>query len=322
MKLPTRFSALLGVILATTTILEPCTQAQDLTASAYVVIDHTTGHVLDSFNSKKKLQVASLTKIATATVVLDWSHLSKQSLDQFATVPPSAQNLVSQQGAGLAPGDQVSLRDLLYAALLQSDNVAAETLAFHIGQDLAPKEATAPNIAFIAQMNALARKLGMQNTRFMNPHGLDTLERRLPYSTAEDMAKLTAYSMSNAAFRFIVSQKERRIVIRKADGTTSNYRLQNTNELLGRDSIDGVKTGTTQHAGQCLIVSSARSPEVKKDGETFYITPQRLEVVVLGSENRFPEAATLLNRGWQLFETWVAAGRPQDDKNRNSTAIR
>jgi D-alanyl-D-alanine carboxypeptidase (penicillin-binding protein 5/6) len=310
MKSMPRFIAMLGVCLASALSLESTVTAQELSAAAYVIIDHNSGHVLEGFNAGKKLQVASLTKIATVTVVLDWAHASNQSLDQLITVPVSAQALNSQTGAGLAPGDQATLRDLMYAALLQSDNAAAETLASHVGLALSKDAPQPPNVVFVSQMNALARKLGMTDTRFLNAHGLDTLERKLPYSTANDIAKVTAYAMSNAAFRFLVSQTERRIVIRKADGSTSEYRLKNTNELLGRDAIDGVKTGTTQRAGQCVVISSARSPEVAKNGEEYFVTPRRLEVVVLGSQNRFAEAALLLKRGWAQFDQWVSEGRP------------
>jgi D-alanyl-D-alanine carboxypeptidase (penicillin-binding protein 5/6) len=293
--------------------------AQEVSADAYVIIDHQSGHVLEAHNADHKLQIASLTKIATATVALDWASASGKSLDQPALLPEAIAQLGPSPsgGIGFAPGDRASLRDLLYAALLQSDNAAALAVATHIGHELSP-QANPPEVAFIAQMNALARKLGMERTRFLNPHGLDTLETKLPYSTAADVAKLAAYAMSNSAFRFLVSQKERTIQVRKADGSSSGYRLRNTNELLGHSEIDGVKTGTTQRAGQCLVLSAARSPEVKKNGDTFFITPRRLQVVLLGSENRFAEGETLLRHGWTLFQQWVAAGRPETPRSKFS----
>ncbi|MEY2600011.1 MAG: hypothetical protein RLZZ142_2270 [Verrucomicrobiota bacterium] len=298
-------------------LFSPVAQAEPLTAQAYIVMDHQSGHVLDSLNAGKKLPIASLTKIATATVVLDWAHATQANLDQLAVVPPIPKAITTPQGLNLMPGDQASLRDLLYAALLQSDNVAAETLAAFVGHTVQIEGDHPPQVAFIAQMNALARKLGMTQTRFLNPHGLDTLERKLPYSTAGDLAKLAAYAMGNSAFRFIVSQEQRRITIRRADGSTSDYRLRNTNELLGRDSVDGVKTGTTAKAGQCLVLSAARPPLVSRekapDGGTIWYppTPRRLQIVVLGSSNRFAEASKLLKGGWNLFDQWVAQGRPE-----------
>lgn len=298
-------------------------EAQELianvSATAYAVIDHQSGHILGSFNGKKKLPVASLTKIATACVALDWAHAAKRDLDQFVSVPPSAVPLASAgQGIPWAPGDSASLRDFLYAALLQSDNVAAQTIAEYVGRLVEQSSGSEDSaIPFIAQMNALARKLDMNDTRFLNPHGLEGFERRLPYSTAEDMARLTSYAMSNSGFRFIVSQKERRVAVRRQDGSNFGYMLRNTNDALGEASIDGVKTGTTKQAGQCLAISAARPPEVRQEGETFYPIPRRLEVVVLGSQNRFEEAKQLLQAGWGQHQRWVAAGRPLDPKEKN-----
>ncbi|MDB6171494.1 MAG: peptidase D-alanyl-D-alanine carboxypeptidase 1 [Chthoniobacteraceae bacterium] len=279
-------------------------------AAAYVISDNTTGYVLESSNPEKKLQIGSLTKIATAMVVLDWAAAKESDLAQMATVPDSAQALSAESGIGLHPGDQVSLRDLLYAAMMQSDNQAAETLASHVGRTLITSgvEITSVN-AFVAQMNALARRLGMNRTRFLNPHGLDSIERTLPYSTAEDLAKLTRYAMSNSAFLFYVSQKERKITI-QTSAAPSQYLLRNTNELLGTQSIDGVKTGTTRKAGPCVIISAGRPPESRQEGESHIITPRRLNIIVLNARDRFPFAAQQLARGWKLYDAWAAAGRP------------
>ena len=155
--------------------------ARAVDATAYMVIDSTTGHVLDTKSPNKKVQIGSLTKIATAMVVLDWAGLNKIDLNEMATIPTTASAIAGMNPTGLTPGDQVSLRDLLYAALLQSDNVAAYTLAYHVGEHLQTNPPI-PNPAdrFVANMNALARKLDMKNTLFLNPHGLEHLEIKLP----------------------------------------------------------------------------------------------------------------------------------------------
>ena len=281
-------------------------------SAAYVVIDHASGHVLEEFNANKKLQVASLTKIVTAAVVLDWAHAANQSIDQLATIQPFRPELANSQGVQWAPGDRATLKDLLYAALLQSDNIAAEALADFVGAALSGgQDKELHQVSFVSQMNALARKLGAVNSRFLNAHGLDSLESKRPYSTAEDMAKVSAYAMANPAFVFYVTQKERRISILRADGSKQGFQLVNTNRLLGRNGIDGLKTGTTKRSGECLIISAAKPPEVRKEGDTFFTTPRRLELVVLGSEDRFTEAEALLQRGWAAHEAWVAAGRPE-----------
>lgn len=277
-------------------------------AAAFVITDSTTGFILDQYKGDKKLPIASLTKIATAMVVLDWSEASNSDLSQIATVPDSAGQIAAAQGgAGLQPGDRCSLRDLLYAALMQSDNVAALTLAEHVGRAIGG--GSSPVDSFVIQMNALARTKGMKNTKFLNPHGLDNLDRSVPYSTASDLARLTSYAMANSAFRFYVSQRERKITLFTATGQSA-YLLRNTNELLGINSIDGVKTGTTARAGQCLIISAAKPPDSRQEGDKHIITPRRLNVVVLGATNRFPLAQSLMARGWQLYDAWAAAGRP------------
>ena len=297
-------------ILAVFTALAFAAAAHAQTA-AYVITDSTTGFILEQSAAAKKLQVGSLTKIATAMVVLDWAAQSKADLGQLATIPDRIAQLGSTQGVGFQPGDQCSLRDLLYAALMQSDNVAAAALAEHVGHELGRNGEMSPADTFVAQMNALARHLGMLRTRFVNPHGLDNLERTVPYSTAQDLALLTSYAMANSAFRFYVSQKERKIAITTATGESSAYLLRNTNELLGANGIDGVKTGTTARAGQCVIISSGKAPESRAEGGQQIITPRRLNVVVLGSTARFDTAAALLQRGWQLYDSWAAAGRPR-----------
>ena len=300
---------LLPLLLVLSLAIAP-SRAETQGVVAYITIDNDSGHVLAASNPDKKLQIGSLTKIATAMVVLDWSEAKGENLGQMATVSPAAAAIpVLGNAINFQAGDQWSLRDLLYAALLQSDNRAAYTLAEHVGRSLGEPEP--PVTAFVKQMNALGRKVGMKNTRFLNPHGLDDTERSAPYSTAADLAELTRYAMERPAFRFYVSQRERKIT---AGG--QSYLLRNTNELLGVDKIDGVKTGTTRKAGQCIIVSAARPPESHQEGEKYMIIPRRLTVVALGAADRFGSARALLASGWQRYDEWVAAGRPATPKKK------
>ena len=278
--------------------------------AAYAVADAVTGHLLGAAHETKKLQIGSIAKIATAMVVLDWAEVGKQDLGAIATVPRGASAIGGTNHVGFEPGDRVSLRDLLYAALLQSDNVAAYTLAVHVGHKLphGAGDATAEEL-FVAQMNALARKLGMSRTTFLNPHGLDNRER--PYSTAYDLVLLTKYAMNHPSFRFYVSQRERVIARVPSDGRMVSYKLVNTNDLLGDNAVDGVKTGRTARAGECVVISAARAPESHKNADgSVSVTPQRLIVVVLGATDRFGTASALLKRGWNLFDAWAATGRP------------
>ena len=248
-------------------------------------------------------------------VVLDWAEKRAGDLNQIATIPPEAFAGTGENLIGFQPGDRITLRDLLYAALVQSDNVAAYTLANQVGIALQPVVPTAGNgtpvAVFVGQMNVLAKSLRMDRTRFVNPHGIDTGERSMPYSTASDLARLTRYAMNKAAFRFYVSQKERQISFSRGNQKKS-YLLRNTNELLGTNGVDGVKTGKTARAGDCLILSAHREAEVRKNGEHTSVTPRNLIIVMLGSANRFAEGGQLLARGWQLYDQWAAGGRMAD----------
>ncbi len=292
------------------------TVAPSRAAESSITVDATTGHILAQQDALKKRQVGSLTKIATAMVVLDWASKEGGDLAQVATVPAAAFAGSSVNNLGLQPEDTLTLRDLLYAALVQSDNIAANTLADYVGGRLeggagrAAEGARATSVdLFVQQMNALAQHLGMVRTRFLNPSGLDAQEK--PYSTAADIARLTRYAMNNAGFRFYVSQKEREIAIGRG-AQRLRYLLRNTNQLLGTDAIDGVKTGSTARAGECLVLSAARVSEVAQQGTTTLVTPRRLIVVELGSADRFAGGAALLARGWQLYDQWAATGRPND----------
>lgn len=285
-------------------------------ARAFAIIDSQTGFVLDQQESKQKRQVGSLTKAATAMVVLDWAEKRSGDLNQLATIPPEAFVGTGENLIGFQPGDTITLRDLLYAALVQSDNVAAYALANHVGAALqsivpTPSGNATPVAVFVSQMNALAKTLRMDRTRFLNPHGIDDNERSLPYSTASDLARLTRYAVNKAGFRFYVSQKERQISFNRG-GKKRGYMLRNTNELLGTNGVDGVKTGRTARAGDCLILSANRESQIIKEGPRTSVIPRHLIIVILGSTNRFNEGAQLLARGWQLYDQWAAGGRMVD----------
>ena len=309
-----RFFIVFFAFLASAAILRSAAAAQ-----AFIIVDAQTGYIFEEQEPRKKLQIGSLTKIATASVVLDWAERKSGDLNQVVTIPQEAFAGSLENNIGFQPGDSITLRDLLYAALVQSDNIAAYTLAHHVGSQLGsllPSDVGSkltPVDAFVAQMNALAKQLKMERTRFVNPHGIDYKVKPLPFSTAEDMARLTRYAMSKASFRFYVSQRQRQISFDRA-GHRFNYALRNTNELLGKDGIDGVKTGRTARAGDCLILTSNREPEVVTQGKAVTVYPRRLIVVLLGSTNRFGEGAGFVQRGWQLYDQWAATGRLADSK--------
>jgi len=296
-------------------VVEVCAQSR---AKAWVVVDPASGQILLRERSNERLPVASLTKVATAMVVLDWAELTGTDLSKRVVLPGTIGAIGGANPVGLQPGDEVSLRDLLYCALMQSDNRAAHALALFVGANLGRTGSAAEaETAFVKQMNALARKLEMKRTGFINAHGLDQGDRS-GLSTAEDMARLARYALGHRGFLFYVSQPRREIEVFRM-GERLGVQLQNTNELLGmRDvggvetKIDGLKTGMTARAGGCLIVSAERPPVTRDLGAgKVEVTPRRLVIVVLGSSDRFGVAGGLLLQGWRAYEEWARAGRPQ-----------
>lgn len=281
---------------------------------SFVIVDNQTGYVLAAKESDQKRQIASLTKIATAIVVLDWAKLTNADLGELVAVPDVAMRAGGINPAGLQSGDLVSLRDLLYCALMASDNIAAHTLAYHIGRRLPNVEGLDPVGNFVAHMNALARTLGMHRTRYLNPSGLDNMEGALPFSTAADQARLVRYAYSKSGFPFYVQQQTREVHIFRS-GQPVDVWLKNMNPLLDQDGIDGVKTGRTAKAGDCIILSADRAPEVQRNGDQVAVTPRRVIVVLLGVQDRAGEGLAAMRRGWQLYDAWAAKGRPLKKKD-------
>ena len=274
----------------------------------YIVVDTNHKKVLLQNEADRKMPVASLTKIATVTVALDWLDSVGGGRDAQMVVPAFAVAMGGVNPLGMQPGDQISIRDALYAAMLASDNVSAATLADYFGLQMARRTGGQnPRQAFVDQMNALALTLGMTRTKFVNPHGLDQAK---PYgvSTARDMAVLTLYALRNPFFNFICSQIHREVSFFRG-GRKMAFDLKNTNELLGRQGVDGVKTGLTNRAGQCLIASSRRPDQFRPlpSGQKQRIG-YRLVTVVLNSPDRYGQSAQLIQSGWREYEAWIAGG--------------
>ena len=275
---------------------------------SYIVVDAYSGHVALAHGANVRRPIASLTKVATAVAVLEYLQQSGTDAGEMMTVPPQVTLLGGPGPAVLQPGDQLSIRDGLYAAMISSDNYAAETLAAHVGGRMTGGMGN-PMSAFLRQMNAAGTRAGLRDTTFANAHGLDLPGQR-GLSTAADMARLTAYALQVPGFTFYSSQPARRIAIRRA-GSMLGVSLRTTNELLFRGGIDGVKTGTTAMAGQCLIISAPRPATVVKnpDGSTA-VTQHRLVVVTLGAADRFTQSWQLFNAGWDAYFRWREAGSP------------
>ena len=261
-------------------------QPPQLTARAALLADARTGLILLEQNAHKRLPPASTTKIMTALIALEQGDLA-----DVVTVPQMAL-ATSQATMGLQPGEEVTLEDLLYGLLLVSANDAALTIAVHIGGSVE---------GFVALMNERAAALGLTDTHFVNPHGLDDPQH---FTSAADLLTLTREALSNPDFARIVATPE---------ATVAGRPLVNTNQLLETyEGADGVKTGTTDAAGECLVASATREA-----GQAI--------VVVLGSNDRYADAEALLDfyfehYGWRpLVMPSNRLSRYEDDEGRRWT---
>jgi D-alanyl-D-alanine carboxypeptidase (penicillin-binding protein 5/6) len=245
-------------------------QLPPLSAPAALLADRDTNQVLATLDPDQPRPMASTTKIMTALLALERANLADP-----VVVSPTA--LVSGSTMGLTAGEVLTVEDLLWGLLLNSGNDAAMALAQHV----AGSEA-----AFVQLMNQRAAELGMANTRFANPHGLDAPDH---YSSAYDLWLATQEALKHPLFRQIVATPAY---------TTAGRQLFNQNELLGSyPGADGVKTGTTLAAGQNLVGS------VTEDGH-------REIAVIMGSQDRYSDAAAVFDH---FFRYWRWAPAPQPD---------
>lgn len=203
----------------------------------YIVYDRISKSMIIGKNEDVKSAMASTTKIMTTIVILE-----KADLNEKVTVSAKAGGTGGSR-LGLKKGDKASVRDLLYGLMLRSGNDAAVALAEHVGGSVK---------GFAELMNEKAIELGLTNTHFVTPHGLDDANH---YTTALELAKLTDYAMDNETFAKIVGTKSTTIYI-----NNQPRQINNTNELLGvLNGVVGVKTGFTNNAGRCLVTETKRN---------------------------------------------------------------
>ena len=233
-------------------------------AKAAVVLDVGTGVVLNQKDAHLALPPASLTKIATAILAIESGNL-----DAWVKNDVDSRQMVGSSLMGLLPGDCFQLRDLLYGLLLPSGNDAALAIARYVaGSDA----------AFVDQMNALLVRLGLTDSHFVNPHGLDAPGH---VASAYDLAMLANYAMTLPFFAQVVGTQQW-----TARGSRE-IALPNVNAFLtSYPGADGVKTGFTDAAGRTLVASATRSG-------------RRVFVVLLNAPNRYEDATKLMDWAFQ-----------------------
>jgi D-alanyl-D-alanine carboxypeptidase len=252
--------ALTPVSVSSAPILTTNVAASEVDSSAAIVIDEASGEILYSQDGREALAPASLTKIATAILAIEGTDL-----EAWVGSDVDGRNMPGSSLMGLRPGDCFQMRDLVRGLMLRSGNDAALAIArYQAGSDS----------AFVHQMNTLLQRLGLTDSNFENPHGLD---RSGHVASAYDLAMLARYGMQLDEFRETVSSS-----VWTANGNRT-LTMYNINGFLNAyDDADGVKTGFTGDAGRTFVGSATR------DGH-------RLYVVLLNSDDRYGQAAELLD---------------------------
>jgi D-alanyl-D-alanine carboxypeptidase len=267
--------ALLSVIGPSQSFAQSSPQAQvepQITALEAIVVQYPSGRILYRKADHDRMPPASLTKILTAILAIEYGKL-----DDVITVAP--EDLAGESTMGLVVGEQQTLHNLLYGMMLPSGNDAAMSIARYLGSHLATSEHPDgdPIVRFADMMNSRISQLGLTDTHFVTPHGLDTPNH---YSTAYDLASLTWYALHLQTFNEIV---------RSVKYDAPGHSLLNTNEMLTRyEGADGVKTGWTDGCGLCLVTTATRGGH-------------RLISIVLNSPKWYSDSTALLDYGFSVL---------------------
>lgn len=239
---------------------EPLVLQSRLSASGVAVFDVQSGQMVYGFGSEVERPMASLTKLMTALIIAE-----NHDMDEWVRIPESAAYTKGNR-AYLPPRNHFTVGDLLSAALIRSANDAAETLAVYHSGSIE---------AFVEEMNARAKSLGLQNTSYVNASGMDVGNQ---YSTPKDIAWLTLFALRNPEIRERMGKTSERIVSREGHVII----LSHTHELLYADNaVIAGKTGTTLDAGECLV-------SLVEEGDREYL------VVLLHSLQRYEDMRSIL----------------------------
>lgn len=251
--------------------------APRVTADAAVLIDVETGQIYFAKNHTRRAAPASLTKIMTAVIAVENS-----SLDDVVTVDSRSASVSMGSIIDLRKGEKITLGELLTAALVASANDSTVAIACHVGGSHA---------RFITMMNAKAAALGLSNTRFANTNGYHDPNH---YTTAYDLARLSRYALGHPKINELVQTRE--ATVHWLEPPDREEKIKNSNRLLFGDyeGIDGVKTGTTPLAGNCLVASATREG-------------RRLIAVALHSNDRYRDCLNMFDYGFQTVRPVTVA---------------
>ena len=260
-----------------------------VTAKAWAIADPQSGDVVFGSNAAAVLEAASTTKIMTAFLVAQYADRHAGALEEVIEFSEEADNTVGSTSA-LRAGEKVLVEQLLYGLMLPSGNDAASALAEHfgsrmMGDELGLQDASSYD-CFVHAMNRMANELNLQETHYVNPHGLPD-EKHV--TSARDLARLSSLALKNALIHRICATRQFGCTVTGSSGYKRNVIWKNTNQLLSIEGYSGLKTGTTSAAGACLVAVGEREGD-------------KLLTVVLGSSSspaRYADARNLFHWAWR-----------------------
>jgi D-alanyl-D-alanine carboxypeptidase (penicillin-binding protein 5/6) len=270
----------------------------------WAIANGKTGEVLWGSDEEKPVDIASTTKMMTGYLVGKLAEKHPEVLKEKITFSKRADETIGST-ADLRVGEEVSVEELLYGLMLPSGNDASVAFAEHFGSRVAPgadgkqdEKASAKESydKFIEAMNAAAKDLGMKDSHFTNTHGLTDEKHK---ASAADLAKLAVAVKQIPLLQQVVATPQRGATVTGPGGYERNVLWKNTNNLLKIEGYDGVKTGTTDAAGACLVSSAKRGDD-------------SLIVVVLGapsSDSRYVDSRNLYRWGWSQLEKQKSGGK-------------
>lgn len=267
---------------------DPLSGLPFVSCRGWLVADAQSGQVIGEEKMNETMDIASTTKIMTAWLICQECDRNPKTLDEMITFSGRADETIGSS-ATVRVGESLSVREALYGLMLPSGNDMAVAMAEHFGARLSVPESSATQDSldqFVAAMNREAQRLGMDKTQYQNPHGLTVKNH---HSTCSDLLKLTRLALSSELLKSVVKTRQRGCELTGAGGYTRNVIWKNTNQLLATEGFLGMKTGTTDAAGACLVSCSSRDN-------------RSLIVIVLGSSGsaaRYSDTRNLHRWGYQ-----------------------
>jgi serine-type D-Ala-D-Ala carboxypeptidase (penicillin-binding protein 5/6) len=283
---------MLAALLATLSVPAPdaaaALPAPDVTARGVYAYDASTGIELFAKNEHERVSIGSTVKIVTALVTVKYANLE----DEVTIIESDLVDTAVYSNMQLQSGDTLTVSQLLYGLLIPSGSDGANALARHVGGIITGSDDPIAQLdGFVAEMNAFVAEHGFQDTRFSNPHGNDAPNN---YSSAYDIARLGGLLMQDEFLASVVGEPGYSFT--SVGPEARNYQEDTTNTLLGQSGVTGIKTGSTEEAGGCVVLARQVN-----NGNSMVIT------AVLGADLEYDSAGMVaLDSRWEDASQLIA----------------